>query len=370
MLSEELLQSSLDHALSDGVVVHQTNGLVNTLLKAYSAHHAVSIRPDDVWIAILTQFSFFVNANAEELRDKFVAHKGQKHLVVYAVGTRYTVDFGSMAQQMTGLIRKNVKDPAICDWIRPNFTTTTDNDITVSSVVMMATMKKYFTYGFGITCGIPQVTLEGTSDDWKLILARIEELKYYGPKLRLAPDHPDNVAFWGRVASEDHEGSGMDYLGGWVNAFCVFDVDGKWLGREPGQELKNLAPDPIYEYHHSDQGYAKKQIGDRNLILDSVSYHRVGLEEIPISVAEVDVELNDNGLKFKTMMVAGLVGYQISDVKDVQTALLKPLPGWWMFIKRSQEDLDNEAKSKREKEEKEFEEIMARLESQRLARSG
>ncbi|KAE9388072.1 hypothetical protein BT96DRAFT_927257 [Gymnopus androsaceus JB14] len=74
-LSEELLQSSLDHALSDGVVVHQNNGLVNTLLKAYSAHHAVSIRPDDVWITILTQFSFFVNANAEELRDKFVAHK-------------------------------------------------------------------------------------------------------------------------------------------------------------------------------------------------------------------------------------------------------------------------------------------------------
>ncbi|KAE9388555.1 hypothetical protein BT96DRAFT_927035 [Gymnopus androsaceus JB14] len=386
-LSEEVLQSSLDHAMSNGVVIHQTNGLVHTLLKAYSAHHAVSIRPDDVWIAILTQFSFFVNANAEELRDKFVAHKGRKHLEVYAVGTRYTVDFGSMAQQMTGLIRQNVKDPAICDWIRPNFTTTTDNDITVSSVVMMAPMKKYFTYGFTLICGIPQVTIEGTDEDWKLILARIEELKHYGPRTTAwfnllrpvisrfvsafeAPDHPDNVAFWGRVASEDHEGSGMDYLGGWVNAFCVFDVDGKWLGREPGHELKNLAPDPIYEYHHSDQGYVQKQVGDRNLVLDGVSYHRVGLRNIPISVAEVDVELDDNGLKFETMMVAGLVGYQVSDIKDVQRALLKPLPGWRMFIKRSEEDLDNEAKSKREKEEKEFEEIMAQLESQRLARSG
>ncbi|KAE9387934.1 hypothetical protein BT96DRAFT_927325 [Gymnopus androsaceus JB14] len=145
--SQELLQSSFDHAMANGGVIHQTNGLVHTLLKAYSAHHAVSIRPDDVWIAILTQFSFFVNANAEELRDKFVAHEGQKHLVVYAVGTCYTVDFGSVAQQMTGLLRQNVKDPAICDWICPNFTTTTDNNITVSSVVMMAMMKKYFTFG-------------------------------------------------------------------------------------------------------------------------------------------------------------------------------------------------------------------------------
>ncbi|KAE9388553.1 hypothetical protein BT96DRAFT_836083 [Gymnopus androsaceus JB14] len=382
-LSEELLQSSLDHALSDGVVVHQNNGLVHTLLKAYSAHHAVSIRPDDVWIAILTQFSFFVNANAEELRDKFVAHKGQKHLVVYAVGNRYTVDFGSMAQQMTGQIRKNVKDPAICDWIRPNFTTTTDNDITVSSVVMMATMKKYFTFGF-THCGIPQVTLEGTSDDWKLILARIEELKNYGSQttawLNLlrpvisrfvsafeAPDHPDNLAFWSTVASEDHEGSGKDYLGGWVNAFCVFDVDGKWLGREPGQELKNLAPNPIFKVRRTDQGYVKEQVGDRNLALDGLSYHRVSLKKIPISVAEVDVELNDNDNKFDTKMVAGLVGYQVGDTQDLQGALLKPLPGWWMFIKRSQEDLDNEIKSRREEQQRQRDEMMTRL-AQRTAK--
>lgn len=71
MLSQELLQSSLDHAVvSNGAVIHQPNGLVHTLLKAYCSHHAVSIRPDDVWLAILTQFSFFVNANAEELQDK------------------------------------------------------------------------------------------------------------------------------------------------------------------------------------------------------------------------------------------------------------------------------------------------------------
>lgn len=250
--NEELLQSSLHDALSSGIVIRRTNGLVHTLLKAYSAHHAVSIRPDDVWIAILTQFSFFVNANAEDLRDKFVAHQGKKHLEVYAVGTRYSVDFGSMAQQMTGLIRKNVKDPVVCDWILPSFTTTTNNDLTVSSVVMMATMKKYFSYGFGLLCGIPQVTLEGTIEDWKLVLARIAELKQYGPLTTAwynllkpvisrfvsafeAPDHPDNLAFWAKVASEDHEGSGMDYLGGWVNAFCVFDTEGRWLGRQPGE---------------------------------------------------------------------------------------------------------------------------------------
>jgi Domain of unknown function (DUF4419) len=51
-----------------------------------------------------------VNAHAEELRKSFVAHEGKKKLVVYASGTRYTVDFGDMARQMTDLIDANVGD--------------------------------------------------------------------------------------------------------------------------------------------------------------------------------------------------------------------------------------------------------------------
>jgi len=49
-----------------------------------------------------------VNAHAEELRSHFVKHEGKKELVVKAVGTRYTVDFGNLANQMTGQIHENV----------------------------------------------------------------------------------------------------------------------------------------------------------------------------------------------------------------------------------------------------------------------
>lgn len=49
-----------------------------------------------------------VNANAENLRSQFVAHKGKKKLVVRAIGNRYSVDFGDLANQMTELIDQNV----------------------------------------------------------------------------------------------------------------------------------------------------------------------------------------------------------------------------------------------------------------------
>ncbi|KAJ7291769.1 hypothetical protein C8J57DRAFT_1588395 [Mycena rebaudengoi] len=142
-------------------IIPRKNGLVETVIAAYNLHHALVIRPDDVWLAILVQFNFFVNANAELLRANFVAHEGKKELLIVAEGTRYNLDFGSMSRQMVDLIEKNLTDPTLREWVLPNFTTTTINDITVSAVVMMATMKAYFSYRFrGITCGIPRVTLE------------------------------------------------------------------------------------------------------------------------------------------------------------------------------------------------------------------
>ncbi len=50
-----------------------------------------------------------INAHADELRQYFVAHEGKKKLTVSAVGTRYTVDFGDMARQMTLKIQDNVR---------------------------------------------------------------------------------------------------------------------------------------------------------------------------------------------------------------------------------------------------------------------
>ena len=63
---------------------------MNTVIGAYSQHRALVIRPDDVWLTILSQFNFFVNANAELLRANFVAHEGQRELVIWDEGYRYS----------------------------------------------------------------------------------------------------------------------------------------------------------------------------------------------------------------------------------------------------------------------------------------
>ncbi|GJJ78993.1 hypothetical protein EMPS_11352 [Entomortierella parvispora] len=296
------------------------NGFVDTAVRAYSDHHHLVIRPDDVWIAILSQFNFFVNANAEQLRHLFVAHEGKKELTIVAAGTRYTVDFGNLAKQMGELIQQNVVDPSLREWIMPEFTTTTENDTIVSSVIMMSTLKKYFSYRIVLRCGLPSVTLLGEREDWEKMLERIEKLKEYGEETTLwysllkpvltgfvnTFNHPEAKAtkdFWQKIAHHKSGGSGPSYLSGWITAFCFFDNDGVSLYRPPSASKAGT------------------------LTLDGVAFHRVDTNDIPSGFAEVPVLLNDNGEIFNTVMMAGLLGMRVSGPKK---NTLQPQLAWWI----------------------------------------
>jgi len=233
--------------------ITKRNGLVHTVIDAYNLHHALVLRPDDIWLCILTQFNLFMNGQgrAEQLRSVFVAHEGKKQLEIEMDGTRtvYTADHGDMAKRMTELIEENIIDPSLRTWIIPSFTTTSDTDVVVASVIMMATLREYFIHRLQGGCGIPHVTLLGEKDDWEQIVRRIEKLKEYGPETTawyhlLKPvvtrfaqsfdigvaDSAENRDFWNRVVHWKARDCGPSYLSGWITAFCAFDDKGKWLG--------------------------------------------------------------------------------------------------------------------------------------------
>ncbi|KAI1783968.1 hypothetical protein LXA43DRAFT_930733 [Ganoderma leucocontextum] len=240
---KEMLQSSVEkHDLA--TIVPNSNGFVYAVLEAYGSHHHLRIRPDDVWLAILVQLNFYINAHAEELRSLFVAHEGKKRLEVKTVGDRYTVDYGKLAQIFTKRIHENVADDTLVEWILPNFTTTTTKDTTVCAVVMMATLKQYFEYFIDIVCGIPSVTLEGERSDWEEIYRRLWRLYDLGqepaiwaemlrPIIRrfiTAFDGEPDTSFWSHVMYRCDEMCGQDDLSGWITAFCAWSSEGAWKG--------------------------------------------------------------------------------------------------------------------------------------------
>ncbi|KAK3178538.1 hypothetical protein OEA41_000675 [Lepraria neglecta] len=106
-----ILQSSFQLSTTTCSTYPSTNGFVKAAIEAYNQHHHLIIRPEDIWFAILTQFSSYVNGNAEKLRSHFVAHEGQKELEIKTYGgSRYPVDFSWFAEKMGRLLEQNVVD--------------------------------------------------------------------------------------------------------------------------------------------------------------------------------------------------------------------------------------------------------------------
>ncbi|KAJ7215622.1 hypothetical protein C8J57DRAFT_1440573 [Mycena rebaudengoi] len=312
-------------------LVPKGNGFVDTVISAYN----------DVWLSILVQFNFFVNTSTELLRGNFVAHGGKKHLVVMGLGTRYSIDFGAMS-------------PARMD--SPNFSTTTITDTTASAVIMMATLKAYFSYEFYLTCGIPRVTLEGGKFDWVNvnILGRLEKLKEYGVEAIAwyhllhpvisrfvaafdAPASRENINFWQRIAHYHTQDSGPSYYSGWISAFAVFSPTGEWLGNWLDKDVKSAEAMGSLSAEKFWVTYAPNAAED--LVLDGTPYHRVDSINVPSGYAEVDVKLNDNGELFDYMMTVGMIGMKVSSSGDVELSptgrddIVRPVSGWWIFIK-------------------------------------
>ncbi|KAH8684354.1 hypothetical protein BGZ60DRAFT_397392 [Tricladium varicosporioides] len=320
-----------------GKVIPYENGFVNGLIRAFNQDLHLTLRPDDVWLAILTQFNFFVNGKAELLRDKFVKHEGKKKLVIDFTPTAFAdVDIGLMARKFASLIQENVKDPGLQKWIMPTFSTTTEEDKSVASVVMMGTFKAYFEYLMLCGCGFPSVTLLGEKEDWEGILSRIRELqgKEYHAETKewcelLIPtvswmiksfDSPDSQAvrdFWLRVAhAEGPSASGIRTLSGWINAFIFWDENGK----------------RIYSYSDADLQYSwgTSLEARKRLVLDGVAFPLISPASIPKGIVTCPVVVVDmaEGVQIDTTLVAGCVGMTL--ITDEGGTKVQPTSGWWM----------------------------------------
>jgi len=312
---------------SPTITVASQNGFVHACIRAYNDHHNLVLRPDDIWVAILTQLGVYINANAEELRSQFVAHEGQQDLHI-EVELTPELDHGAMAFEMTKVMASSLKDPGLRQWGLPAFSTTEKSDQAVASVVFMGTMQKYFKYSWGTRCGIPTVTLLGEEDDWIEIAERCASRLgkgSFGPEAArwyqvlqpvLAgfletfrdPDGPAARRFWQGVVDEHKpNGSGQTAYSGWITAFCYWDEKGECL-------------------HKARSGWGHAG-GSASGVMLSTS-------EVPTGFTKVPVTLIHGGNKIPTEMVAGSVGFQVRrlDSKDESAGCdtLQPALGWFM----------------------------------------
>ncbi|KAK5579417.1 hypothetical protein RB653_009100 [Dictyostelium firmibasis] len=259
----KIIKTSLDHNINNNnkdndeelKIIIGYNSFIYSAWECYNNHNHLQIRPEDVWMAIMSQFSFYINKYNKELRSRFINFQngddddddrdGENKKII-KVFTSYPIleaPFDKLTIDMADEISKNIKDPSIRDWIIPNFSTTTQSDKIVFSSVLMSTLKKDFIYKYGSKCGLPKVTLLGTVDDWIQLKERSLRLIEFNTNENLmnkwvnnylleildnfieSSNGRPNKTWWNQII-DFREQSGSSVLSGWLSVFCLFQENG------------------------------------------------------------------------------------------------------------------------------------------------
>ena len=152
------------------------------MVYAYAHHKSVTISPDMIWMLISLGFARYVNAHSEELREQIVDHSGKMDLAIQSDIDLLSedADWPSLIDDFASHINKYTKGE-IAKTITADFSTTTSTERVASQITLMESVKSYFDYIVTyLLCGIPYITLEGTPDDWQLVLEKTRKLGNYG----------------------------------------------------------------------------------------------------------------------------------------------------------------------------------------------
>lgn len=211
---------------------------------AYAEHRPFVISPDMIWLLISQGFAQHVNANPEQLRHFFVNFSGKTQLIV-PTNTELShlseKEWEEIFPAFTDQIGNQTGDELI-KILTSDFSTTTPVEKIASEITIMHAMKSYFEYVLTFAgCGIPQITLQGTTEDWEKVLVKTQQLSKY--KLRwwtndLEPILKKIIAtskgnvdevFWRNMFkyhSQKRYGAPR-IIDGWIVKFFPYDKDGK-----------------------------------------------------------------------------------------------------------------------------------------------
>jgi len=222
----------------------RSHPLIAALHGAYSLHYPLTLSPDIIWLTLTQGLAHHINANAETLRKRIVAHEGKVTLVVcrddFVKGTPEN-PWAEVFAEFSQAIRKHIGESH--SLIVADFSTTGSVERAASEVVLMDAMQAFFSYEVHTWCGIPSITLLGTGEDWEKVSSRVREFARFDIGWWLEPLEPildqfveaakgqvdrpfwDSIYKWGGP-----HGSGSTHVSGWIlNLFPYLDnPDTKW----------------------------------------------------------------------------------------------------------------------------------------------
>lgn len=304
------------------IACDEDHALLTAMQIAFYDHCPLRLSPDAVWITLARGFALHVNEHAEEFRDRFVSHQGQETLEItrrdFAPGKDnpwpevFDEFSGKLADRTAGLN----------ELVRADFSTTGPTERAVSSLMAMDTFKAYFEYVLYCGCGIPQITLTGTTEDWQGLRDKVHRFADFGLEEWIEALDPilsqfvdakkgnEDPEFW-KSMFRYNSGSGPAVMTGWSTVLFPYFKD---------DQTENLYPNPYLK-----DWKERLETDDRQHWRErSEDPQGVGLSAIPSCFTSVPLTVFWGAQKTSMRLVGGLMGVS----QDEQTKEVQPECGW------------------------------------------
>jgi len=179
-------------------------------------------------------------------------------------------------------------------------------------------MKSYFEYSITTSCGIPNITLEGTPEDWRLIEEKTLKLAAYDlawwtddllpilAQFTAAAQGKVDQDFWQSIYKWNGVGSGSPYITGWALTFFPYT--------KLPDSYQKLEPQKVRDQDGNDIMVRKATTG----VLTS-------------GLSQADLLWNYHQNMMAMEFVAGFVGFR----QDPETLSLRPEISWAVVDKQA-----------------------------------
>ncbi|MCI5208545.1 MAG: DUF4419 domain-containing protein, partial [Candidatus Electrothrix sp. ATG2] len=212
-----------------------------------------------------------------------------------------------------------------------SFSTTGAVERAANEIVLMDSLKSYFKYECQSICGIPEVTLEGTAEDWSELYKRTEALgsaydlgwwvNRIAPTLeRIAQNAAgaDDPELWNNIYKIDNM-SGGPYINGWVVDFFPY-LQTTELAHEENNELVDDWEEVFANRDH----LREEKIERRNWLFEDRDNYEITIDLLPGSLCKTPFTWQYLGRVYEMEFVAGFIGF----TQNAKDCAVRPKIGW------------------------------------------
>jgi len=223
-----------------GFEAYGMNGLLFTATKAYSDHHSLTLKPCDIMYAISNALAIHIGKNSDKLKEHFSDQVEKYKIVVrrdgFVKGSQNNDWFG-VFDEFASSVGKTVLDTELISLMQKKFESTTRKSLAARNISIMDAMQPYCTYEMHTKCGIPQITLRGSSEEWEHVRKFANYLRKYDLDWWIneldkvleqfvlttgnIQDDVIDLEFWNNMVKEYDE-SGGPYYSGWISVFFPY----------------------------------------------------------------------------------------------------------------------------------------------------